>query len=240
MRPDEAWDKWAGWLGDVATPGTIAKDVVDMRAGRRVWEGFNAIVEVAPEEARKYSTFHTFFNGAYIRSQGLAVRRQVEVADDVVSLGRLLDRIAKAPHVLSRARHLGRLHPDTPQMGNEFFDALVGPGAAAIDPATPAEHLANLREKTAKVTKWVDKEVAHFDPKTGTFSQGLTFGDVHAGLDAIFETMNHYNRLLLGSTTAGSVTMDPWESVFRVPWIPDDDAWMQVVRTQHEMDDCRM
>jgi hypothetical protein len=240
MKPDETWDKWVEWLGDVTKPGTIAKDIVDMRAGRRVWEGFQTIVGVAPEEARKYSTFHTFFNGSYIRSQGLAVRRQVEVADDVVSLGRLLDRISKAPHVLTRERYLARLHPTTPDIGNEFFDGLVGPGAAAIDPATPAGHLADLRAKTAKVKKWVDKEVAHFDRKTGTFSQGLTFGDVHLGLDAIFETMNHYNRLLLGSTTAGSVTMDPWEAVFRHAWIPDEAAWKQVALTQQETDDRRM
>ncbi len=37
-----------------------------MRADRRVWEGFNAALGVAPEEARKYGTFHSFFNGAYI------------------------------------------------------------------------------------------------------------------------------------------------------------------------------
>jgi len=63
---------------------------------------------------------------------------------------------------------------------------------------------------------------------------------VHAGLDAIFEIMNHYNRLLLGSSTAGSVTMDPWESVFQVAWLPDDDAWMHVARTQQETDNRRV
>lgn len=162
------------------------------------------------------------------------------MADDVVSLGRLLDRITKAPHVLTRERYLAPLHPTTPDMGNEFFDGLVGPGAIAIDPATPAGHLADLRAKTAKVKKWVDKEVAHFDRKTGTFSQGLTFGYVHLGLDAIFETMNHYNRLLLGSTMAGSVTMDQWEAVFRHAWIPDEAAWKQVALTQQETDDRRM
>jgi hypothetical protein len=176
MKPDETWDKWVEWLGDVTKPGTIAKDVVDMRAAPRVWEGFQTIVGVAPEAARKFSTFHTLFNGAYVRSQGVAVRRQVEVDDDVVSLGRLLDRISKAPHVVSRERFLARLYPDEPELGNQFFDALVGSGTDAIDAATPAGQLAGLQDKTAKVKKWVDKEVAHFDRNTGTFSQGLTSG----------------------------------------------------------------
>lgn len=68
----------------------------------------------------------------------------------------------------------------------------------------------------------------------------MTFGDVHEGPDLIFETMNHYNRLLLGSTTSGSVTMDPWEAVFRVGWIPDDDAWRDVARKQQETEDARI
>jgi hypothetical protein len=101
-----------------------------------VWEGFQAIVGAAPEDARKYGTFHSWVNGNYIRSQGLAVRRQVDVDDDVVSLGRLLDRIAKSPSVLSRERYLAGLHRTTPDLGNEFFDALVGLGAKALDAAS--------------------------------------------------------------------------------------------------------
>jgi hypothetical protein len=94
LKPNPTWDQWAVWLGQEPVPGTIYKDIVDMRSSRRVWEGLQAIVGVAPEKARKYGTYHSWVNGNYIRSQGMAIRRQVDVADDVVSLGRLLDRIA--------------------------------------------------------------------------------------------------------------------------------------------------
>lgn len=134
MEPNPTWNQWAAWLGKDPQPGTIHKDVVDMRAARRVWEGFQTIVGVAPEEARKYGTFHSWVNGNYIRSQGLGVRRQVDVSEDVASLGRLLDHIAMFPTVLSRERYLAELHPTTLEMGNKFFDALVGAGAKAIDP----------------------------------------------------------------------------------------------------------
>lgn len=42
VRPNPTWQKWAEWLGDDPEPGTIYKDVIDMRAARRVWEGFQA------------------------------------------------------------------------------------------------------------------------------------------------------------------------------------------------------
>lgn len=232
VKPNPTWDKWVEWLGDVSKPGTIAKDVVAMRAARRVWEGFQTIVDVAPEAAKKFGTFHSWVNGNYIRSQGSLFRRQVEVADDVVSLGRLLDRISKCPNVLSREQYLAQLHPNTPEIGNEYFDSLVGPGADTIDPDTPRLHLEQLQQKTAKVRKWINKEVAHYDRDTGKFSQTLTFGDVHEGLDAIFDVLNHYNKLLLGSTIAGSVIMDPWEAVFRTAWIPDEYTWLHVATTQ--------
>lgn len=240
MKPDPTWSKWADWLGRDPKPGTIYKDVVDMRAARQIWESFQAIVGVAPDEAKKFGTFHSWFNSSYIRSQGLAIRRQVEVRDDVVSLGRLLDRIAKSPNVLSRERYLAELHPDDRRLGNEFFDSLTTPGSMAIDPDVPLAHLKRLQDETAQVRKWVDKEVAHYDPKTGQFSEGLTFGDIHQGIDLIFETLNHYKRLILGSTTAGSVSMPPWETVFEVAWIPDAAAWRQVVEKVQENDRRRM
>jgi hypothetical protein len=240
VEANPTWDRWAAWLGSEPKAGTIYKDVVDMRSARRVWEGFQAIVGVAPEDARKYGTFHSWVNGNYIRSQGLAVRRQVEVADEVVSLGHLLDRISKSPDVLSRERYLAELHPTSRELGNEFFDELVGLRAKAIDRATPLTHLQQLRERTAKVTNWVSNEVAHYNKKTGEFSEGLMFGDVHEAMDLIFETLNHYTRLILGTTISSSVSMPPWEAVFRVRWIPDDDAYGHVVQTQQETDAKRM
>ena len=84
---------------------------------------------------------------------------------DVVTLGRLLDRIAKNPKVVTRQRYLARLHPLTADLGNEFFDELVGSGADVLDPATPLEHLAELRTETAEVRDWVNKELAHYDTR---------------------------------------------------------------------------
>ena len=240
MKPDPTWNKWSAWLGNEPQPGTIYKDVVDMMVARQIWESFNAIVGVAPENARKYGTFHSWFNASYLQAQGLAVRRQVEVRDDVVSLGRLLDRIAKSPNVLSRRRYLAELHPNDQRIGNKFFDALTAPGSEAIDPGVPMAHLERLRTETAQTRTWVNKEVAHYDRNTGRFSEGLTFGDVHRGIDLISETLNHYAALILGVTIAGSVVMQPWETVFKVAWIPDDAAWRRVMEVVQRNDRRRM
>lgn len=210
-----------------------------MRAARLLWEGFQAIVGVAPDRAKEYPTFHSWFNDSYARSQGLAIRRQVEDRDDVVSLGRLLSQIAKTPNVLTRERYLFERHPNNKRLGNEFFDMLTSPGAKAIDPEMPRRDLERLRDETFKVREWVNKEVAHWDQKTGTFSEGLTYADVHQGIDLIFDVMTPYRQLLLGDTIDVGVTMPPWQACFTVPWIPTEEALATVARVMQEHDDRR-
>lgn len=162
------------------------------------------------------------------------------VRDDVVSLGRLLSSITKSPGTITRERYLAELHPETPEDGNAFFDAIAGRGADALDSTIPQEQLQNLRDKTARIKTWVNKEVAHYDPRTGEFSAGLTFGDVHQAIDLIYTTMNRYQQLLLGVTIAGSVIMSPWEAVFRVAWIPGDEAYRRVMEAARDKEQERM
>ena len=213
------------WLGRSPDRGTIYGDVLGLQAARYVWFGFQDIVHVAPDAAKRYGTFHSLFDQNYIRSQGLGVRRQVEVRKDVISIGRLLDGVSKNAGAVTRKRFLHELYPGESDLGNQFFDELAGAGAMALDASVPTDQLQRLESVTAQVREWVTKEVAHFDPATGSFSERLTFGDVHGAIDLLFQTMNYYQQLLLGQTVDDSITMAPWEAVFREPWINDDGAW---------------
>ena len=59
-------------------------------------------------------------------------------------------------------------------------------------------------------------------------------------IDLIFGSFNHYTRLLLGTTVAGSTTMPPWETVFQVAWIPDESAMRRVLQAVRDKDRERM
>jgi hypothetical protein len=52
---------------------------------------------------------------------GSAIRRQVDVRDDVVSLGRLVDRVWRYPTVLSRKRFIALQGIDDAPMVNGWF-----------------------------------------------------------------------------------------------------------------------
>lgn len=229
MNEDATWDRWAHWLGREPSPGTIHHDVVGMQASRQIWQRLQAVVSVSPEEARQLGTFHSWVNGIYLRSQGLAIRRQVDRRTDVICLRRLLGEIEARPDVISRARYIAKLHPADARRGEEFFDQLVRPGAEALEKDRPTADIARLDAAAGRIRKWVDKEVAHYDRAIGKFSEGLTVREIHTAVDLIFEVFNYYQRLLLGQSVAGEVVMPPWERVFRVAWIPDDEALNRII-----------
>jgi hypothetical protein len=219
MNDDKLWDLWASWLGEEPKGPTVYKDAVDLQVSRQIWMRYAEIVNMAPDPVRKYHTFHGFFTGSYMRRQGLLIRRQVEVRKDSISLGRLLDRVRRHPRVITRARYLQRLHPTDQRTAHEHFDNLAGPGALALDPGTPREDLLRLRGETGHIRTWVSKGVAHLDPRTGDYEQGLTVGDLHRAVDLVFEVLNRYMQLLRGTTIHQEVVMVPWDTIFRYRWL---------------------
>jgi hypothetical protein len=189
MRPDpeEEWARWVDWLGEGPAP-SIWDDVVAMMASRQVWEAFQIVYKSAPEvvRTRRNPTFYSWITDGYTRRQGLAIRRQVDMDRDVISLAGLIDRVRRHPDVLSCERFAARSVLERPE-ADRVFDAIVGEGRDHIDPNVPRADLATLRTTTRKVVTWVDNEVAHYNEAKGRFAQGLTFGDIHGSVDLMVD-----------------------------------------------------
>jgi hypothetical protein len=228
IDPDLEWRTWREWLGPEPTGQTVYAEVVEMLVFRKIWQGFAMIHDAAPEQARTNGTFVWWLRWNYARSIGSAIRRQTEVRDDVVSLGRLIDRVWRYPTVLTRTRFVGMQGIDQAEMVNGWFDQLAGTGDF-INPEIPAQDLEDLRERTAIVRGWVNKAVAHKDA-TGRDPPPLS--EIHSCVDVVFELFNKYAQMIRGVSTSHDVVMTPWATVFRTQWIPDD-RWSQI---QSEID----
>jgi hypothetical protein len=221
---DLEWKTWREWLGTDSTGQTISAEVVEMLSFRKIWLGFAMIHDAAPEQARKNATFVLWLRWNYARSMGSAIRRQTDVRDDVVSLGRLIDRVWRYPTVLTRTRFADMQGIDDADMVNGWFDDLAGKGDY-INPEIPAQDMEDLRERTAVVRGWVNKAIAHKDA-TGRDPPPLS--DIHSCIDIIFELFNKYGQLIRGVTTGKDVVMPAaWPVVFRTEWIPEDQ-WPQI------------
>jgi hypothetical protein len=182
MNEDAEWSTWKAWLGEAPEGDTIYAQVVEMMAFRQVWDSFAIIYKESPPEAKRFTTFALWVRWNYVRSQGLAIRRQTDPRSDVVSLARLIECVWRYPTVLSRERHRSRRSPDEFDLADRRFDEIAGPGADFIDPRIPAADFEELREETATVRKWVNTSVAHLTakespretPRCRNFTRALT------------------------------------------------------------------
>lgn len=226
--------RWADWLGRQGGKPSIFNDVTGMLASRHVWDSFNIVYGEAPLEARKNATLQSWLNQNYIRAQGLGVRRQTDIRNDVISLGRLLQQVARHPQALSRDRFYAETSGhNTREAASEEFSRVVGPGDF-IDSAIPEADLAYLRELTETVRTMVTKEFAHYDPGMGQFSEGVTFGDLHDAIDVIVQLARKYRSMILGSDFYPDVAMTPWEGIFLVPWAAEGDLGHVMELIEHK------
>lgn len=235
--PDEEWARWIAWIGEQPGGPSIWDDVLAMMMSRQIWDDFRILYDDAPPEARKNATFQSWVNESYVHRQAMAVRRQTDTDRDVISLAHLIQQVGRYPHVLSRDRYSTRIAPwASRQEADRIFDQLVGAGRDHIDSNVPKADLAKLRFRTGKVVEWADNEVAHYNESKGQFGIGLTFGDLHHGVDLIVDLAVKYRDLILGSSMAKSVSMTGWMGIFRVAWIPNDDQLRRIYQQTQEIE----
>lgn len=228
--PDREWQRWREWLAEEPQGANIYEAVVAMMVARQMFQGFEMIHTDAPPDARRNAGFVTWLRRNYLESQAMAIRRQTDIRTDVVSLARLIDRVALHPDVLSRDRYAERVKGwESREQADGFFDEMVGAGLDHIDPETARRDLDDLLTECGPIRTWATKEIAHYDQKRGTFGQGITYGDLNAAIDIVVELSVKYRTMIMGVSMAKSVVMTPWQVVFRVPWIESDEALRDLI-----------
>jgi hypothetical protein len=226
---DEEWAEWQFWLSDDPKTG-IYEDIVAMMASRQTWDAFNRVYGQARERARRSGIFQSWLATNYVQFQAMAIRRQTDLRTDVISLARLIQRVATTPKALSRDRYLAiPANAAVPKLSNVHFDELVGEGRDEIDPAVPKADLYLLRKKSEPIREFVNKTIAHYDKEKARFHVDLNYGDLHKTVDLAIDLSVKYRQMILGVTMAKEVVVPPWLGIFRVPWIKDDHTLYQIV-----------
>jgi hypothetical protein len=155
---------------------------------------------------------------------------KTDLADDVVSLALLIDRVRKYPHALSRDRYVTRTAAwQSRAQADLFFDQMVGEGRDYIDRNVARGDGAKLKTRTKPILKWVNNEVAHYNEHKGTFGLGLTLGEIHDAAKLVIDLSIKYRELILGSSMSKTVAIHPWTGPFTVPWIPERDHHQAVI-----------
>ena len=200
----------------------MLNEVLTMHLHRRVWQQARAITDANPTLPPSY--WWDFMSDVYGYSQASAVRRLVDPQKDGVSLRRVLAEMTDDCHLVTFDYFMGLYPTQEAQRAagaadwwREHFAGVVD---THVDRTIVQTDLDHIVAATAQVVAYVDRHVAHSDPRPVRLDQLPTFTDVHEAIDVIGTLFERYQMLLTGSSTPLTpVIPDDWRAVFRQPWM---------------------
>ena len=140
-----------------------------MIAARQVWDSFGLVYNDAPAEAHKMRTMMSWVSETYVHRQAMAIRRQMDMDHDVISLAKLIDRVRRYPDVPSRDRYASQTAGWMSRVeADQSFDKMMGVGHDHIEQTVPRAELAGLKAAALKIVTFADNEIAHYNEAKGT------------------------------------------------------------------------
>jgi hypothetical protein len=185
---------WRSWVHPDAKPEGWDRNLWDefygLQQRRQRWNGYRAVLEASPEDAQRPARYLTqWVLRNHIETQAIAIRRIADRSTrrDTIALGRLLDEIADAPHVL---------------------------GVQGRDATADADLLA---ETAANVTTFANKVVAHLDADHAAASRGLKLDDLDEAVDATLPIWEKWFQAITREGVAAELPDDiGWWNVLRL------------------------
>jgi hypothetical protein len=223
-KPDSKIEKWRRWAERIRTE--VIEEVFTNRAAHRAW--LEVVVEA--NDRIPGSDILDYWVGNYHRSQAVAVRRQIDLDDRSISLGRLLRELEQDRGLLTREWYVGQFHWGQQGLGSDGFDVW-----AYLDPDRPGRtesghELSALRIRhdierldtaAANIKHHVNKVIAHSNRTRPTTSP--TVANLDAAIDVLGEVFTSYYCLLMlrGLVRLDAVPQYDRLAPFRLAWIED-------------------
>jgi hypothetical protein len=221
-RRDSRIEKWERWLEE------IRQEIVTMYHHRHVYETMQEIVR--RHGSLPPSSVFNFIRDTYGITQSVAVRRQAETREGVISIGALLTEIRSDPSRLTRARFVSLFDDDDQSYANRAWEQGWFRGANDhVSPHAVDADLTRLATASTKVRRYVNKHLAHRDQTPA--KELPTFADLNAAIDTIGEVSKRYAALL---TATDWITLVPiaqynWLAPFLEPWIKDEAVLFDIM-----------
>jgi hypothetical protein len=205
--------KWAARLERVDSHLTQAY------VHREIWQALrDEIVRVNPTADGGFLGSYTQL---YAESLMTTIRRIADKDPDSDSLWATWERVRRNPAFASRQEYIDLAvahvgpedHDAAREQSDLHFTKSFGVGDH-VDPALIAKYQQRLRDDAATVSNFVDRRIAHLDPKAVA---GLDLADVHSAMDRVAANANDLHRLLDRTMVAYSLVAVPpaWRASLR-------------------------
>jgi hypothetical protein len=144
--------------------------------------------------------FLASYTQIYAESLMTTNRRIADKDPDSDSLWATWERVRRNPAFASRQEYIDLAvahvgpedHDAAREQSDLHFTKSFGVGDH-VDPALIAKYQQRLRDDAATVSNFVDRRIAHLDPKAVA---GLDLADIHSAMDRVATSANDLHRLL--------------------------------------------
>lgn len=217
-------EKWQRWFS------IIYDETLTVAAYRQVFFELRQMVEVNPNLQRP-SLYYAFASDTYATYCLAAIRRQVDLDSDAVSLLRLLNELEKNPIVLTREWYVEAFLASAAKQvqidamwakrAHTAFDGFAGSDGNVLSVEPLATDSEVLKAAAATCRAYVDRRIAHRDQRAPTLIPNLA--DAHHAVDTVGGLIKKYHLLFRFSELHDFTPILPldWKEIFRTPWIPD-------------------
>jgi hypothetical protein len=218
---ESRWEQWTSWFE------TAYQDVTRLTFYRFMWRNLVAMLQ-ANKEVEHHSHVNAFLTNSYAQMEAIGIRRQWDRSRPRPTIGRILHEMANQPEVATRASYVELLGPGIAPSGWLSFSPT---DAEHIDPVIAANDLQRIHDETRDARDYVNKMVAHLDPRhdqtTGPIvvGSGDWFGDLNKGINVLAEMIKKYWPLFHPGNVLDSVTpiVPPnWIRMFQTAWYSKD------------------
>lgn len=209
-------NKWINWINK------IRQDTEDMFLNKSIYVRYLEIVK-NNKNIQEPSDFHEWVIRNYGGYIVMAIRRQLDSDNDVISIKRLLKEIKKAPQLITKS-WFRTLYSDLviklPISPNSIADADFEKSAGKMNyfnPSIAEKDLNKLDTLGKKITHYANKQIAH---QTKVKAR-ITFKEINNFLDEFEKIVKKY---VLIFTASGYSSLIPtfqydWEEIFTKKWI---------------------
>jgi hypothetical protein len=217
-RNAQTAERWRGWI-----EGPVRDNVLRLHQQRVVWDGMQEVI-ARNSDIPRHSVLWEYLFDTYTISQAAAIRRLAETQEQSASLAQLLEQMGASNETVTRAWWLSGWATNWNQLdeGNRRFDALAGVGTTQFPAQQAADDLDELRQRAAKVKRFVDRYIAHIDRRGLDLEDAPKLRELHHAIDLIRKLYIRYHELLTRWTDAQaelSLDISNWRDPLKLAWI---------------------
>lgn len=228
-QKEEMRKKWVRWLQQ------ICEEITNLLVTKYVWDEVREIVKANPR-IRVASVFYDWLTANYTAQIAAAIRRLTEVKTkwegayaDTISLGRMLDDIAKHPEVISKDYFIKRFNK-TPQLKNtawpqQLFEKFAEPGGAFISAPRIMKDFKRLKSMSQKINAFADQRLAHHDDPKCCKSELPTYKEADEVIESLRKLTLKYLSLVENDICLRQPPLTflyDWKEPLRYAWIPSN------------------